>query len=38
MAHGEVIRQLLQHLQLAVDLPPVAPARGRQDAFAWSSA
>jgi hypothetical protein len=25
-------------LKLAVDPPPIAPARVRQDAFAWSSA
>jgi hypothetical protein len=38
MTHGEVIRKILQHLKLAVDPPPIAPARVRQDAFAWSSA
>ena len=35
---GEVIRKLLQPLQRAVDPPPIAPARVRQDALAWSSA
>ena len=38
MTHGEVIRKILRHLKLAVDPPPIAPARVRQDAFAWSSA
>src|SRR5262245_43054949 len=38
MTHGEVIRKILWHLKLAVDPPPIAPARVRQDAFAWSSA
>jgi hypothetical protein len=35
---GEVIRQLLQPLKLSADPPPMALARVRQDAFAWSSA
>jgi hypothetical protein len=35
---GEVIRTILRHLKLAVDPPPIAPARVRQAAFAWSSA
>ena len=38
ITHGEVIRTILQHLKLAVDPPPIAPARVRQEAFAWSSA
>jgi hypothetical protein len=38
ITHGEVMRKILQHLQLAVDPPPMAPARVRQDAFAWASA
>jgi hypothetical protein len=38
ITHGEVIRKILQHLKLAVDPPPIAPARVRQEAFAWSSA
>ena len=38
ITQGEVIRKLLQHLKLAVDPPPIAPARVRQEAFAWSSA
>jgi hypothetical protein len=38
ITHGEVIRKILRHLKLAVDPPPIAPARLRQDAFAWSSA
>jgi len=36
--HGEGIRQLLQPLHLSADPPPIAPARVRQAAFAWSSA
>jgi hypothetical protein len=35
---GEVIRKILRHLKLAVDPPPMAPARVRQEALAWSSA
>ena len=38
MIQGEVIRMSLRHLKLAVDPPPIAPARVRQEAFAWSSA
>jgi hypothetical protein len=38
MMQGEVIRTILRHLKLAVDPPPIAPARVRQEAFAWSSA
>jgi hypothetical protein len=38
ITHGEVIRKILRHLKLAVDPPPIAPARVRQEAFAWSSA
>ena len=38
ITHGEVIRKILQHLKLSVDPPPIAPARVRQEAFAWSSA
>jgi len=38
ITHGEVIRKSLRHLKLAVDPPPIAPARLRQEAFAWSSA
>ena len=34
----EVIQKILRHLKLAVDPPPIAPARLRQEAFAWSSA
>jgi hypothetical protein len=37
MTHGEVIRKLLQHLQLSADPPPIAPSQVRQEAFAWSS-
>jgi hypothetical protein len=35
---GEVIRKILRHLKLAADPPLIAPARVRQEAFAWSSA
>jgi hypothetical protein len=38
ITHGEMIRNILRHLKLAADPPPIAPARVRQDAFAWSSA
>jgi hypothetical protein len=38
ITHGEVIQKILRHLKLAVDPPPIAPARVRQEAFAWSSA
>jgi hypothetical protein len=38
ITQGEVIRQILQHLKLSADPPPIAPARVRQDAFAWASA
>jgi hypothetical protein len=37
ITHDEVIRKILRHLKLAVDPPPIAPARIRQEAFAWSS-
>ena len=38
ITHGEVIRQSLQPLKRSADPPPIAPARVRQEAFAWSSA
>ena len=38
ITQGEVIRTILRHLKLAVDPPPMAPARVRQEAFGWSSA
>jgi hypothetical protein len=38
ITQGEAIRKILCHLQLAADPPPIAPARVRQAAFAWSSA
>jgi len=38
LTQGEVIRKILGHLKLAADPPPIAPARLRQEAFAWSSA
>jgi NAD(P)-dependent dehydrogenase (short-subunit alcohol dehydrogenase family) len=37
LTHGEVIREILRHRQLAADPPPIALARVRQEAFAWSS-
>ena len=37
ITQGEVIRKILRHLKRAVDPPPIAPARVRQEAFAWSS-
>ena len=37
ITHGEVVRKILQHLKLSADPPPIAPARLRQEAFAWSS-
>jgi hypothetical protein len=38
ITQGEVIWKILRHLKLAADPPPIAPARVRQEAFAWSSA
>jgi hypothetical protein len=38
ITQGEVIRKILRHLKLAADPPLIAPARVRQEAFAWSSA
>jgi hypothetical protein len=38
ITQGEVTRKILRHLKLAADPPPLAPARLRQEAFAWSSA
>jgi Putative transposase len=38
ITQGEVIRKILRHLKLAADPPLIAPARLRQEAFAWSSA
>jgi hypothetical protein len=38
ITQGEVIRTILRHLKRAVDPPPIAPTRVRQEAFAWSSA
>jgi hypothetical protein len=38
ITQGEVIRKLLRYLKLAVDPLSIAPARVRQEAFAWSSA
>src|SRR4029450_2733236 len=37
ITQGEVIRKILRHLKRAVDPPSIAPARVRQEAFAWSS-
>jgi hypothetical protein len=38
ITQGEVIRTLLRPLKLAVDPPPMTPARVRQETLAWSSA
>ena len=38
ITQGEVIQKILRHLKLAADPPLIAPARVRQEAFAWSSA
>ena len=38
ITNSEVMRKILQHLKLSADPPPIAPARVRQEAFAWSSA
>ena len=38
MTQGEVIRQMLQHLQRTVDPPPIAPAHVHQEAVSGSSA
>jgi hypothetical protein len=38
LTHSEMIRKILQPLKLAADPLPIAPARVRQEAFAWSSA
>jgi len=34
---GPIIRQILYHLKLAADPPPIAPARLSQERFAWAS-
>ena len=38
ITQGEMIRKILRHLKLAVDPSSIAPARVRQEAFAWASA
>jgi len=38
LTQADVIKKILRHLQHAADPPPIAPARVRQEAFAWSSA
>jgi hypothetical protein len=35
ITQAEVIRKILRHLKLAADPPPLAPARARQETFAW---
>ncbi len=35
ITEGSVIRKILRYLKLAVDPPPIAPAR--QTAFAWAA-
>ena len=37
ITQGEIITKILRHLKLTADPPPIAPARVRQEAFAWSS-
>jgi hypothetical protein len=37
MMQGGVIRTILRHLKCAMDPPPIAPARVRQEVLAWSS-
>jgi hypothetical protein len=34
---GPIIREILYHLKLAADPPPIAPARLSQERFAWAS-
>jgi hypothetical protein len=38
ITQGAVIRKILQHLKVSAAPPPMAPARVRQETFAWSSA
>jgi hypothetical protein len=38
LTHREAIQKILQPLKLAADPPPIALARVRQEALAWSSA
>ena len=38
MAEESGIRRLMRHLKLASVPPPLAPARSRQDTFAWVAA
>ena len=35
ITQGEVIRKILRHLKLAVDPPPIAPARSHQTPCDW---
>ena len=35
ITQGEVIRKILRHLKLSVDPPPIAPARTRQESYAF---
>jgi putative transposase len=37
ITQGEIATKILRHLKLTADPPPIAPARVRQEAFAWSS-
>jgi len=36
ITQGEVIRKILRHLKLSVDPPPIAPARTRQETYAFT--
>src|SRR5262245_31103482 len=35
ITQGEVIRKILRHLKLSADPPPIAPARSRQESYAF---
>jgi hypothetical protein len=35
ITQAQVIKNILRHLQLAADPPPLAPARSRQETFDW---
>ena len=35
LTHGPVVRQVLEHLELPADVPPLAPARGPPQPDFW---
>jgi hypothetical protein len=35
ITRGEVISKILHHLKLTADPPPIAPARSRQESYAF---